>query len=62
MTDSIANLKSQLQHLQSLLDSGVLEQAAYAQAKAVLEQRILAVVLSGPAEYAVPWCLASPLP
>jgi cytochrome c-type biogenesis protein CcmH len=54
MTDSIANLKSQLQHLQSLLDSDVLEQAAYAQAKAVLEQRILAVVLSGPAEQAVP--------
>jgi cytochrome c-type biogenesis protein CcmH len=54
MTDSIAHLKSQLQHLQGLFENGALQQAPYAEAKAVLEQRILQVVLAGPTAQAAP--------
>lgn len=49
MTDTIAQLKSQLQNLQGLFENGVIQQAPYAEAKGVLEQRILQTVLAGPA-------------
>ncbi|MEY4346117.1 MAG: hypothetical protein RL032_1949 [Pseudomonadota bacterium] len=54
MTDTIAQLKSQLKNLQDLFENGVIQQASYAEAKAVLEQRIVQVVLAGPIAQAVP--------
>jgi cytochrome c-type biogenesis protein CcmH len=46
MTASLTSLKTQLQQLKELLDSGVLPADQYAQSKALLERRILDAVLS----------------
>ncbi len=46
MTASLASLKTQLQQLKELLDSGVLPVDQYAQSKALLERRILDAVLN----------------
>jgi cytochrome c-type biogenesis protein CcmH len=54
MTDTIAQLKSQLKNLQDLFENGVIQQTPYAEAKAVLEQRIVQVVLAGPTAQTVP--------
>jgi cytochrome c-type biogenesis protein CcmH len=52
MTASLASLKTQLQQLKELLDSGVLPADQYAQSKALLERRILDAVLSDTADEA----------
>jgi cytochrome c-type biogenesis protein CcmH len=47
MTDTVASLKEQLQHVQQLHASGVLDAAAFEQAKATLERKLLDLVMAG---------------
>ncbi|MEY4750907.1 MAG: hypothetical protein RIQ60_3121 [Pseudomonadota bacterium] len=47
MTDTVASLKEQLLHAQQLHASGALDVAAYEQAKATLERKLLDLVMAG---------------
>ncbi|MBA4178124.1 MAG: c-type cytochrome biogenesis protein CcmI [Leptothrix sp. (in: Bacteria)] len=54
MKDSIASLRKQLQQLKARHDSGSLDDAAYAAAKAPLERQLLEHVMNAPADSAGP--------
>ncbi|MFM2065573.1 MAG: hypothetical protein RLZZ584_482 [Pseudomonadota bacterium] len=47
MTDTVASLKEQLLHAQQLHATGALDAAAYTQAKATLERKLLDLVMAG---------------
>jgi len=49
MADTLSSLKTQLQQLKELSDAGVLPQSQFDEGKAVLERRVLELVLNGPA-------------